>query len=380
MPQDRAQPEAGGRRAIRFENQAFSGLQAIREPLAAGPGPDPDALRNAYLTLLKLCLCDLGGTSTVSVWKDPGGVVMARDLIGDDLQIRALGLDWPLEGLTMVGLHRLDDLQACVESLVCDRVEGDLIEAGAWRGGASILMRATLDALGEEQRRVWVADSFAGFPEPDEAHADTKELVDVDYVAVPLKEVQANFARFGCDRGVEFVPGFFHETMPGLRGRRWSLLRLDGDSYEATWLTLQSLYPGLSVGGYLIIDDYGAVEECSRAVQEFRKRHGISEPIEQVDWTCARWRRTDPTPVEEVEVPGVPAARNGRGPEQGPPRPRPVHVPHVEEIALRQRVADLERELAELRGGLAEAEAAAGSLRTLADWLRHRLGRGSRRA
>ena len=129
----------------------------------------------------------------------------------DELDIRVAGVDWPLHGTTMAGLQRLDDLQACVEAVVRDEVEGDLIEAGTWRGGASILMRATLDALGAD-RTVWVADSFQGFPTADEA------LAPIDYLAVPVDDVRANFARFGYEQGVRFVEGFFEDTLPGLAG------------------------------------------------------------------------------------------------------------------------------------------------------------------
>ncbi len=116
-----------------------------------------------------------------------------------------------MQGLTMVGLNRLDDLQACVEAVVRDGVAGDLIEAGAWRGGASILMRATLDSLGARDRTVYVADSFQGFPAAD----DQGHLNATDFLAVPLEEVEANFARLGLEAGVRFVPGFFAETLPG---------------------------------------------------------------------------------------------------------------------------------------------------------------------
>ena len=122
-----------------------------RAPRAAAAAADTDRLRVAYLELLKLCLCDLAGTGTTSVWRHTDGTLMSRELRGEELAIRASGVDWPLHGVTMVGLPRLDDLQECVEAVVRDGVEGDVIEAGTWRGGASILMRATLDALGDDR-------------------------------------------------------------------------------------------------------------------------------------------------------------------------------------------------------------------------------------
>src|SRR5919109_121451 len=116
---------------------ARADLESARLPAAAGPGRTAEALRAAYLDLLKLCLTDLAGTATTSVGAFPDGV-MARELTGDGRRLRSAGMDWPLHGLTMVGLGRLDDLQACVETVVADGVDGDLIEAGARRGGATL--------------------------------------------------------------------------------------------------------------------------------------------------------------------------------------------------------------------------------------------------
>jgi hypothetical protein len=326
--------------AMIFED--FPGWQAARAARAVGPQPGSAALRSAYLGVLKLCLCDLGGTSTASVGKTEDGRVMSRQLTGEELRLRAAGMDWPLQGLTMVGLNRLDDLQSCVEAVVRDNVEGDLIEAGAWRGGASILMRATLDSLGADDRTVCVADSFQGFPMPD----DQEGLNVVHFLSVPLEEVKANFARFGIERGVRFVPGFFEETMAGLSDGRWAIVRLDGDTYEATWLTLQSLYPGLVPGGYLIVDDYGALEECRRAVDEFRAHHSLSEPLEKVDWTCVRWRRQSAAPIEDLKAPGAGPRSNGRGPVEGVTRPRNLRVPTEDELELVRENATLREQFA----------------------------------
>ena len=324
-----------------------SSLARAREARAAGPGSDPESLRRAYLGLLKLALCDLAGTRTISVGPTPDGSVVARELSGEQRRLRAVGLDWPLQGVSMSGLRRLDDLETCVDSVVRDGVEGDLIEAGTWRGGATILMRAALDSSpGDLERTVWVADSFQGFPEaetetPD--HVLASYLRAFEFLSVPLEEVRDNFARFGLEHGVRFVQGFFKDTLPGLRGGRWALVRLDGDTYEATRVALESLYPGLSRGGYLIVDDY-AIEECRRAVDEFRDEHGIDEPIEEIDWTCVRWRRGAES--------GPPAAGIGEPPGEVeiPPAPSP-RVPNAREV-------ELTLELEALRDRLEDAEAA----------------------
>ena len=338
---------------------AESLLATARAARAVAPTADVAGLRAAYLELLKLCLCDLAGPSTASVGALPDATVMARELRGDALRLRAVGMDWPLQGLTMVGLRRLDDLQACVEQIVGDDVPGDLIEAGAWRGGASILMRATLDALGAG-RTVCVADSFQGFPAGDESASDLSRQ---DYLAVPLAEVRENFARLGLRDGVEFVPGFFEDTLPGLADRRWAVVRLDADTYEPTRAALDALYPGLVPGGYLIVDDYRSFEGCRRAVDEFRHEHDISEPIEPIDFTAARWRRASAAPIR-------PAPR--------PPRPRPtrpVHRPPAAVCVPTAAELELTRERDALQARLAAAEAAIG----LRPWLRRRLGRSAAR-
>jgi O-methyltransferase len=69
-------------------------------------------------------------------------------------------------------------------------------------------------------------------------------------------------------------------------------LRLDGDMYESTMDGLKNLYPRLSNGGYLIIDDWGAVKGCQQAVIDYRKTHGISDEIIQIDWTGVYWRKS----------------------------------------------------------------------------------------
>jgi O-methyltransferase len=327
-----------------------------REIRASRPRPDADAMRTAYLELLKLCLCDLAGARTLSVSRTGDtrrahSQVKSRELADDAMQLRVMGLDWPFSGLTMVGLERLDDVQACIESVVADGVEGDVIETGAWRGGASILARATLDALGADERIVWVADSFQGLPAPDPgAFPEDRDLdlSQIDFLAVPVDEVRANFARFGCEQGVEFVVGFFANTLPGLRDRRWSVVRLDGDTYEATQVALDSLYPGLAAGGYLIVDDYGLIPECHAAVHDFRRDHGIGEPIEKIDFNGIRWRKTS-----EPEASAASAA--ARPPRSAPPASAGEgasrsHIPTERELELESEVRELRERLEATRG------------------------------
>ncbi len=213
----------------------------------------------------------------------------------DWADVRAEGRDWPRFAQTMVGMHRLENVERCVEQVIADRVPGDLIETGVWRGGVAIFMRAMLEAYDERDRIVFAADSFEGLPPPDEqafpADAGSR-LHTAQELVVSRKDVETNFDLYGLlDDQVQFLEGWFRETLPTVRDRTWAVIRLDGDMYESTIEALENLYPGLSVGGYLIVDDYGYAP-CRQAVEDYRRAHGIDEPIEPIDWLGAFWRRT----------------------------------------------------------------------------------------
>ena len=179
--------------------------------------------------------------------------------------------------------------------IIEDDVPGDLIETGTWRGGATILMRGILAAYGVTDRCVWVADSFEGLPTPDGRQYPADDGVDLSGVGilkVDVDRVRANFDRYGLlDDQVQFLEGWFRDTLPNAPIESLAVIRLDGDLYESTADTLAALYPKLSPGGFVIVDDYGAFEPCCRAVDDYRAAHGIDDPIEEVDWTGVCWRR-----------------------------------------------------------------------------------------
>jgi len=79
--------------------------------------------------------------------------------------------------------------------------------------------------------------------------------------------------------------------LPSAPIRKLSLLRLDGDLYESTIDALNALYDKVSPGGFVIVDDYGALPQCKQAVTDFREGRGITEAIQEVDWTGAYWRK-----------------------------------------------------------------------------------------
>lgn len=206
---------------------------------------------------------------------------------------------WFGEALTMCSLKRLDNIQWCIEQCLEDRVPGDCIECGVWRGGAVILMRGVLAAYGVTDRTVWVADSFQGLPTPPAGTVDERmyhfpQVVELDHFRVEMPAVQANFARYGLlDQQVRFLPGWFCDTLPQAPLDRLAILRLDGDYYTSTRDALTLLYPKLSPGGFVMIDDWGIDSICGAkaAVVEFRRDFQITDEIIPIDWHSAYWRK-----------------------------------------------------------------------------------------
>jgi hypothetical protein len=165
----------------------------------------------------------------------------------------------------------LDNIRQLFVAIVDAGVPGDLIEAGVWRDGACIFMRGLLKAYDISDRRVWVAGSFK--------------------LSVDLETVQENFRKFDLlDEQVVFLPGRFADTLHAAPIERLALLRLGGDMDGSTIDVLTALYHKVSPGGFVIVDDYGAVPACRAAVDDFRTAHGITAPIQDIDGSGAFWQ------------------------------------------------------------------------------------------
>lgn len=242
-----------------------------------------------YLDLLELTLT---GAILDDIGYAPGE---SPQLSADyDAAKRLIGADWPSHAHTMIGLKRLRNLRRLISRVLEDRIPGDFIETGVWRGGACIYMRALLMAYDVTDRRVWVADLFAGLPPPNPERypADSgSNLHKIGLIAVSLEEVKKNFTKYNMlDEQVVFLNGWFKDTLPHAPIEKLAILRLDGDMYELTIQALDLLYPKLSPGGFVIIDDYILIP-CRKAVDDFRARNGIADIVEDIDGIASFWRK-----------------------------------------------------------------------------------------
>ena len=142
--------------------------------------------------------------------------------------LREVGSDWPAVAHTMVGTRRLQNLRDLTQRALDDDVAGDFIEAGVWRGGCCILMRGVLAANAVTDRKVYVADLFAGLPAPNVTafpHDAGWDLRGNEQLAVSLDAVKENFSRYGLlDDQVVFAPGWFSETLPTLEAGHFALI------------------------------------------------------------------------------------------------------------------------------------------------------------
>jgi O-methyltransferase len=238
--------------------------------------------KDLYLELLKKSVMDL-------IYFQPDQPHTYEDRIN--------GLVWPVNAHTMIGLPRLNNVQYCVEKVLMESVPGDLVETGVWRGGAVIFMRGILKAYGVIDRNVWVVDSFEGLPPTkDSVYTIDHELhsfSEFEELKVSLETVESNFSKYDLlDQQVQFLKGWFKDTLPTAPINKIAVLRLDGDLYESTMDVLVSLYPKVSPYGYVIVDDYHAIGACKQAIHDYRKRHNIEDPIQEIDGVGVFWQKT----------------------------------------------------------------------------------------
>ncbi len=268
-----------------------------------------EELRKLYLDIVRKTI--LGTT-----YRDPSLNASNGTQIQYNQESRENGEDWPILAHSMAGNKRLLNIQALAEQVFANNIPGDFVETGIWRGGSCIFMSAIFKAYGITDRQIYACDSFEGLPKPDESYPADKN--DTHYLApflsVSLEQVKENFEGYDLlTDQVHLVKGWFSNTLPTLPVNKVAILRLDGDMYESTINALENLYSKLSVGGYVIVDDYG-LANCREALTDYRKYFNITDEYVRIDNSSVYWQKTSelphlPTPVfkQAVTTPEPPA-------------------------------------------------------------------------
>jgi hypothetical protein len=197
-------------------------------------------------------------------------------------------------------LALVDAVRYCVER----GVPGAFAECGVWRGASVVAMIMTLQELGVADRDIYLYDTFEGMPEPTELDVSPvdspaletwQQAQDSGTIAWPEffdeeifseELVRRNVLSTGYpEERLHFVRGRVEDTVPERAPGTLALLRLDTDWYESTRHELVHLYPRLSPGGVLIVDDYGHWEGARRAVDEYFAQEADPILLSRIDYT-----------------------------------------------------------------------------------------------
>lgn len=199
----------------------------------------------------------------------------------------------------MTSVERMYAMYMATEYVINANIVGDIVECGVWKGGSSMIAALTMRNLKSTRRKIYLYDTYAGMTEPtwfDESFDSTnpafgywkKNMSGVinKWCYSSLNEVRLNLFSTGYPRTkLMFVEGDVEKTIPKTMPRKISLLRLDTDWYKSTYHELNYLYPLLSPGGVLIVDDYGHWKGARRAVDEYLKENKIRILLNRIDYT-----------------------------------------------------------------------------------------------
>ena len=244
-------------------------------------------LKQLYLDMVRKCVAGM-------IYRDPSMAPWNNGIF--DEEARTNGGDWPSQAHTMIGDTRLRNIETLANKIFEDNIPGDFIVTGVWRGGACIFMNAIFEANNISDRKVFVCDSFEGLPPPDPKYSadngDNHHTLH-SFLAVSLEQVKTNFERYNLLNGrAVFAKGFFRDTMPELVNEidKIALLRLDGDMYESTIDVLNYMYPKVSIGGYIIVDDW-KLPNCRAAIEDYTKANNFTPNTIVIDGSSVYWKK-----------------------------------------------------------------------------------------
>jgi hypothetical protein len=210
--------------------------------------------------------------------------------------------DWEIinsvKPYTMTSIERLKSLIDSVKYVTDNKIDGDFVECGTWKGGSVMCMQKKMLSLDKTNRVFWVFDTFEGMPKPQEIDTNFRHTLAQKILDNEEKENSLTWAYSNYDQTtknilssgypqnkINFVKGLVEETIPITKIDKIAILRLDTDWYSSTKIELEYLYPKLARGGIMIIDDYGHWEGCKKAVDEYFENNNIAVYMNRIDYT-----------------------------------------------------------------------------------------------
>ena len=203
------------------------------------------------------------------------------------------------EEFSMTGRLRMWSLIQSIKYVIKNNIEGDIVECGVWRGGNLILSQKILASLGINKKKIYGFDTFEGMTEPQDIDIDMHGRKSSDLMSKTKKinnqkdiwaycdfeTVSKNIENNTTFNSINLIKGDVKNTLiDNNLPKKISILRLDTDWYESTKIELEKLYPLLSTGGILIIDDYGQFKGCKKAVDEFFADNKLF--FHYIDYSC----------------------------------------------------------------------------------------------
>ena len=205
-----------------------------------------------------------------------------------------------VEDFTMTTAIRVHAIIQAVKYILKNKIDGDLVECGVWKGGSIMAMALALKELGDTRREIYLYDTFSGMSTPTNVdisyngtpaqkifynHTISKDLVGL--WGSSLEEVKSNIYSIGypIDK-FHFIQGKVEDTLPENIPEKIALLRLDTDWYESTKHELIHLFPLLSNKGVIIIDDYGQWQGARKAVDEYILENKLCILLNRIDYSC----------------------------------------------------------------------------------------------
>ena len=196
---------------------------------------------------------------------------------------------------TMTSAERIYALIQAVRYVSSNGTLGAIVECGVWKGGSMVAIARTLLQLQQATQDLYLFDTFEGMSEPTSKDVDyggkkASELLQEDTgfrcANAPLEGVKKVLYGTGYPKEkIHFVQGKVEETIPSSAPESISLLRLDTDWYESTKHELVHLFPRLSHGGVIIIDDYGHWKGSRLACDEYFTQNRIHILLNRIDYT-----------------------------------------------------------------------------------------------